>query len=65
MSSKVGNSMFINWVRLGIGGFLTFLWVHANVSIDFFDNTDRIVWTLVFCFSLLIIGLAFERKNSR
>ena len=55
--------MIINLIRLGIGAFLTFLWIHANINLDYFDNTDRIVWTLIFCFSLLIIGLAFRVKT--
>jgi hypothetical protein len=55
--------MLINWVRLGLGILLVVFWVNPIVEGYGLDDAQKIVWTLLFCFSFLLIGLAFERRS--
>jgi len=55
--------MLINWVRLGLGILLAIYWVYPIRTLSVLDDTQKIIWTLLFCLSLLLIGLAFERKK--
>lgn len=64
MSCKMGDGMFINWVRLGLGLLLVVYWVYPVIFLPVWSDTQKVVWTLLFCFSLLIIALAFERKKA-
>lgn len=55
---KLPGNLSLNWVRLGIGFLLlAFSSTFPGSPID----SDRIIFTLLLCFSLLIIGLAFEK----
>jgi len=53
----------VNGVRVGLGIILSIYWIYAILAVPVWDDTQKIVWTLLFCFSLLLIGLAFERKE--
>lgn len=57
--------MSINWPRVVVAGFLASFWILFAVAVPSisFDNTDRIVFTLFFCFSFLILALAFGEKR--
>ena len=55
--------MKINWVRLSLGIILSVYWIYPTITLPIFDDTQKIVWTLLLCFSLLLIGLAFERRD--
>ena len=55
--------MTINWIRLVLGIWVGGFWVIRIIEPTQVTDTEYIVYTMLFCCSMLLLGLAFERRQ--